>query len=403
VKALRIFAFAAVAFSSTAYAAPDDAPPKIELPLGPYVRPGRPLDVRVIGGADRVRAPGTPWALPQGERGDEFILQLTEATVGVLSLEIDRGGRVERTSMTVETLPVDKRVVGVRGDDAASPGALALRLPDSGLPTVREGWLLLDDVSGHVVPNAVEDSLRAIRDARAAARPFEEPLLFPPDPAAFVTMSRVAASAPMLPGDVGVLLALLAGVEVALVVVLRSRDVSRWRRAAWLAMPSLVATAFIFAGGRLPGALSATAGGLYGRFPLFVVVRVEARRDGHARFVLPDVASSAAMIRFSADDATVADASVGREVVLDLRAGESRLFAYSMRSNRESGVMQELSMYWSNPGSPVPEALRSWIEGHGFDAEGIDNPFTWMSLPRAVGTVVVPGAHALAATPRDAK
>ena len=74
-----------ISFSFAVSAQADDGP-RIELPLGPYVRPGRPLDVRVVGGADHVRAPGTPWALPQGERGDEFLLQPTQETALRLDL-----------------------------------------------------------------------------------------------------------------------------------------------------------------------------------------------------------------------------------------------------------------------------------------------------------------------------
>ena len=44
----------------------DSAPLRVDLPLGARVRPGRPLCVRVAGGAARVRTGTSPWARPQG-------------------------------------------------------------------------------------------------------------------------------------------------------------------------------------------------------------------------------------------------------------------------------------------------------------------------------------------------
>jgi len=395
VKALRILAFAVVALSSSAFAAPDDAPPKVELPLGPYVRPGRPLDVRVVGGADRVRAPGTPWALPQGDRGDEFILQLTEATAGVLSLEIERGGRVERTSMTVETLPEDGRLVGVRGDDKAPSGSREFKLPTTGLPTVREAWLLLDDVAGAGAPqDAHETPIFAAFDERyAASRPLHEPLLSPPDPAAFAASAELASAAPRLPPDVGTILTLLASAEIVLVLVLHSRRSTPWNCAAWLGAPAIAACAFLVGADRLPGALSATATALDGTMGRFVLVRVEARRAGHARFALPSPASSAAMIRYAPDDATVTSASAGREVALDLLAGESRLFAYVLRLKLDADGTERIRLSFDSPAPPVvPSGLSAWLAGFGLLVQETTFPPKW-SLPTATGTVVVPEAH----------
>jgi hypothetical protein len=300
----------------------------------------------------------------------------------------------------VEVLPEDAHVVGVHGDGAVAAGDRAVRLPATGLPTVPEGWLLFDGLAPGLAPDDVEIRLGRVESLSGWGRSFAEPLLLPPDAAAFATAARAAVEAPMIPTSVGVLLALLAGVEVTLVVVLHLRIASPWRRTAWLGLPPIAALVFIVVGQRLPGALSATAIALDGGFGRLVVVRVEARRNGSARFVLPPQATSAAMVRFSADDATVAGASAGREVVLDLHAGESRLFAYAFHEHPAGETVVSVGLWEKRLGAiaPVPDVLRPWIEGHGLAAEGDPQPFTSASLPRAEGTVVVAGAHALAAT-----
>jgi hypothetical protein len=392
-----ILAFAAVVLGRAVAFASDAEPPKVELPLGPYVRPGRPLDVRVVGGAERVRAPGTPWALPQGERGDEFILQLTDATVGVLQLEVQRGGAIERVAQPVETLPADATIVGVRGDGAASPGTRPLRLSALGLPTVAEGWLLLDDIADGAAPPGATDLLRTLRELPPAARPFRVPLLFGTDEGAFVCAAKVAASAPRLPADVALVLELLAAAELVVLAILRFREASSVRHAAWLGVPAVVALAFLATPGRLPGALSATAVAVDapGRV---VLVYVEARRDGAARFVLPAGTTGAAMIRYSAADATVADASAGREVVLDLRAGESRLFAYAVERSFEALETSLPILGYSTTDArspPPPKPLRNWLEGRGFErVRSTCMRFSGASLPRAADTVVIPAGSA---------
>jgi len=387
-----ILAFALVAFAGSASAAPDGETPRVELPLGPYVRAGRPLDVRVVGGADRVRAPGTPWALPQGERGDEFILQLTDATVGVLALEIDRGGRIERVTQTVETLPADAVVVGVRGDGDVPAGARALRLPATGLPSVDEGWLLLDDVADGSAPAEAPAVLDLLRGMPPQARPFRMPLLFAPDGGAFVAGAKIAESAPKLPSDVALVLEVLAVAEVLLLVILRFRDASTVRRAAWLGLPPIAALAFVASPGRLPGAISATAFAV-DVHERCVFVRVEARRAGVARFVVPQESTGAAMIRFSADDATVDGASAGREVVLDLRPGESRLFAYNTNLSWEA-PLPAFGLDGARGGA-VPGALESWLAGRGLMVSEARRSLSTSvgALPRAEGAVVIPAGE----------
>ena len=399
-KPLWNLVFGVISLPGMALAAPDE-PPRVELPLGPYVRPGRPLDVRVIGGADRVRTVGTPWALPQGERGDEFILQMPESASAVLSLEIERSGQLGRATADVEVLPAGQDVVAISADGAPPPGARAVRLAPTGLPTVREGWLLLDDVGDGIAPAGVAEHLRHLRRLPAAARPFGAPLLFGADGAVFATTAALAGRAPRLPDDVGVLLALLAAVEVTLALVLRSRRPSPWRCAAWLGLPPLATLAFLLVPGRLPGALAATAVAIDGAHGRCVLVRVESRRAATARFELRPEWSGASMVRYSADDATVTEAETGREVRLSLGAGESRLFAYAMRSKPDGEREASSSPMSLDQPSPraVPEALRVWVEGRGLEARGSDLPFTAGSLPRADGTVVIPAASVFVEVP----
>jgi hypothetical protein len=396
VKRRWILAFAVAVLAGTASAGD---PPKVELPLGPYVRAGRPLDVRVVGGAERVRAPGTPWALPQGERGDEFILQLTDATVGVLSLEVQRGGTVERVELPVETLPADATIVGVRDEGKAPEGTRALRLPQLGLPTVDEGWLLLDDVEDGVAPVDAVARLRYLRAISPDARWLVAPALLPAGAEAFDALARDAAAAPALPADAATVLVLLAGAELVILLLLRFRDASPTIRAAWLGLPPLAALVFLCLPGRLPGAVSATAFCVDGAPSRCVLVRVAARRDATCRFVLPAAASGAAMLRYSSSDATVAEAAVGREVSLVLRAGESRLFAYMFRSPPGEGAgAGTSSLVRTHAGSPrLTDGLAAWLEGRGWTVDTSRRPFSSVSLPAADGAVVIPvgGARVL--------
>jgi hypothetical protein len=393
VRIAPVFALTLAAWAAPAFAVPDGEPPRVELPLGPYVRPGRPLDVRVIGGADRLRAAGTPWALPQGERGDEFILQTTAATVGLLSLEIERGGRVEQASVPVETLKADGVVVGIpTGATSAScgvvvpSGARVLSLDRAGLPTVDEGWLLLDVVAEQLAPKTASERLARLAALPPAVRPFAEPLLLTPDPRPFIVAAEAAARGPGLPGDVAAALGLLALTEVVLVGILGLRRDRPWRRSAWIAAPALAAFAFVVTGDRLPGALRVDAMLLgSGRTADLVLIRIEARRAGSASFELPAAASSAAVLRHSADDATVSSVSAGRRVDVDLPAGQSRLFAFTISSEVAPT---------GRPGAPPP-SLANWLTGLGLvpDVEG-GYGFTPGPLPRGHGARVVAGYRA---------
>jgi hypothetical protein len=398
VKAWRILACAVAVVSSTALAAPDDAPPKVELPLGPYVRPGRPLDVRVIGGADRVRAPGTPWALPQGARGDEFILQLTEATVGVLSLEIDRGGRVERTSTAVETLPRDGKI----GAFTSRSGNERSIFPNidfvkDRMPTLPEGWLLLDLVYDvDLRPSAMPRFWRA-EPIDPRARGFMDPLLLTPDPRLFAATAEAAVRAPALPAGPATALTLCAAAELALALLLALRRDGPWRRAAWLCAPAVVCVAYVVSGDRLPGALRADATTVF--MPKYdralVLVRVDARRTGEAVFDLPASATSAAVLRYAPDDSTVESVSAGRRVELIVPAGQSRLFAYSIDAEWPFPGSGDVSA----PSPTVPNALHDWIADAGF--ERVEKPPSGYGapselLPTTRGTAVVAGLHAVA-------
>lgn len=422
-----ILAFALIALTSVASAAPDGDVPRVEFPLGPYVRAGRPLDVRIVGGADRVRAPGTPWALPQGARGDEFILQLTDATVGVLPLEIERDGRVERVTQTVETLPADAVVVGVRGDGDVPAGARALRLPATGLPTVNEGWLLLDDG-----PDGVPRPFQDVGGWMRAERGFVEPMLLDPDPRPFVAMAEAADHAPRLPPDTALALMLLAVVEAALLGVLAIRRDAPWRRAAWLILPAVGALVFECRGAGLPGAIRADAAAVVvthignGSGTALILVRVEARRAGRASFELPPAdasavasahdgsraapdtlasatTSSAAVLRYGPDDSTVETVAAGRRVDVDLPAGQIRLFAYAVTGIRPSGPPQFESSILTRSAQASPRLLE-WARASGFRAkdDGWARAPAWM-LPRSSECVVIGGLQVAAGRPSPSK
>ena len=391
-----ILAFAVAVLAGTASAGD---PPKVELPLGPYVRPGRPLDVRVVGGADRVRAPGTPWALPQGDRGDEFILQLTDATVGVLQLDVERSGVVERVTQTVETLPADTVVVGVRGDGDVPAGARALRLPAEGLPTVDDGWLLVDETVG--VEQAPEWTVGPNREK---SRGLFRPLLLPADLRLFEGTRQAAARAPRLPRDVAMLLLLCAAAEVLLLVVLAFRRVGAWRRAAWLAAPAVASGAFLLGGDRLPGALRAEATAIHAAQyqTSLILVRVDARRSGRATFDLPRAATSAAVLRYSADDVTVESVSAGRRVEMDVPAGQTRLFAYAVPALWTTDRSIGDRLFLTSDETSIPAPLNEWMGSMGFK-EYVDGigwyGFDADELPRGHGTTVVAGLFAIAEGP----
>ena len=382
--------------TATTTAAADDASPRAELPLGPFVRPGRPVDVRVPG-ADRVRLPGGAWALPQGERGDEFVLQATEAVAGALVLEVERGGAVDHVTVPADVLPAGGAVVGQMGDaETKQPASRVVRLRRQDLPTVAEGWLLLDDVVGTGVPPQVTSRLELLRRVPIAARGLFDPSALPPDARPFAAAAEAAALGPRLPAEVGAAFALLGAAECVLAVVLALRRDSPWRRAAWLSVPAAVAAAFLLVCDPLPGPLRADAvavtTGQDGE--TFVLVRVEARRAGRASFEVPAGASSAVVLRFAADDATIASVSAGRRVEVDLPAGQSRVFAYVLTPGAgEAGGLSDTL----REAAPVPPALAAWLGSMGAPA-GAEGSYGFPAglLPRARGTAVVAGFRAAA-------
>jgi hypothetical protein len=329
VKKRWILAFASVVLPATALAAPDDAPPKVELPLGPYVRPGRPLDVRVIGGADRVRAPGTPWALPQGERGDEFILQMPAAVATPLELWVRRG-------------------------DATTLVRLS------------------------VTPEA----------AGAAADRLLAPLSAPPDPQAYAATAECADRTPLLPyGERNVLL-LLVATEAALLAFLALRRDGPWTRAAWLCGPAIAATTYLAADAPLGSALRAVP--LVVESPdheVTIFVRVEALRDGSGVIELPDGGREVAVVRFAADDVAFENLSVGPRIEASLRAGETRVFAFRGLYAKKL-YLDPLAAPTSLAVGP---STVSWLAGLGLVPVGASTDVHPGHRPRGRGIDVLPG------------
>lgn len=387
-------------FATASVAGDDDAPPRVELPLGPYVRANRPLDVRVIGGADRVRAPGTPWALPVGARGDEFLLQMPAAVSAPLDLTVERGAKTDHVTLAVTVLPADGTVVGVFGDATSPPDAVVVRLPTTDLPGLSEAWLLLDDVAGpsrELVPR----QFNSVKSRARSAWGFFVPSLLPADPRPFDATAHAAVRAPLLPRDVAVVLALLAATEVALAFFLAYGSAGPWRRTCWLATPPLAAVAFLATSDRLPGALRAEATAVYASQyrTALMLVRVEARRAGSATFDLPPSATPAAVLRYSSDDATVETVAAGTRVEMDVPAGQTRIFAYALDAATWLDLGTEDRLFLQSDEPSLPPPLNEWLGDLGFHryADGAGwYHFPSDVLPRAHGATVIAGLHALA-------
>jgi hypothetical protein len=370
----------ALAVASIAAAAEE---PRVQLPTGAYVRAGRPVVVRVPGGAERVRAVEGPWALPVGERGDEFVLAHPSVVGGELPLEVRVAGGSVELRVRVRPLPASGRVVGGFGEPGGEPQWV--RLPTEGLPTVREAWLWLDEVRGEppAADPAVAAALAAWRDGPRPAdsgRAAFEPLTLPASEAAFHAAAAVERDAPALPGAAAVVLLVLAVTEGVLALTLVLRRERPAVRCAWLAVPPLAAAAWLLAAGRLPGALRCTAFAVDGPQDRLIVLRVEARRAGSASLALPGAAAGAAMLRYAPADASLREAQVGREVRLDLRAGEFRVLAY-----RLPGVAAAAAR------SDEPRAaLERWAEGLGLVPRGVAPPPSPDALPTSAQVAVVP-------------
>jgi hypothetical protein len=356
-RALAVLVF--LSFATAAFASPDDAPPRVELPLGPYVRPGRPVDVRVIGGADRVRAPGTPWALPVGARGDEFLLQIPAAIAAPLDLTVERGGRTDRVTVAATVLPGDRQVFALPNGVSAPEGALGVPVTEPAAAPVKEAWLLFDRRPS---ADALDPRMPGSLHQPARDSPWEtiEPFTLPPEPELFRVLDETAAAAPLLDGRTATLLSLLAATEVALALVLAYRRDRPWIRAAWLAAP---AAAVVAALGPSASVAPLVAEPLaLGDGAHVVFVRIRALRDGSGTLVLPDAATSPfAAVRFAVDDRSAEEMSVGREVRVSLRAGESRVVAYR---GLHGDVGEDATVPGTAAGEPRPAAA-AWLRSRG--------------------------------------
>ena len=367
-----------VSLAAAAFASPDDdAAPRVELPLGPYVRAGRPLGVRVIGGADRVRAPGTPWALPLGDRGDEFLLQMPAAVSVPLDLTVERAGRTARVKLDATVLPADGNVVALLGDAAAPAGATGVPVRGGDLPTVGDAWLLFDDVA---------DGSRDPEPRGPEPGPGPgvfDPLLLGPDPELFAATEEAAAASALLDPATSTLLLVLAAGEAALALVLRFRRDRPWVRAAWLSAPP-AAAAVLLAWGGATAPLVAVPFAIDGDRKV-VYVRVHALRDGTGTLALPRSARGpAAVIRFSADDRSVEEVAAGGEVRLSLRAGESRVFGYRCQHEKRVFVVAPPE---ATPGPATTRWLASRrLASHAATAAAHPN-----SRPASADVRVLPG------------
>lgn len=327
--------------------------------LGPWARAGRPLVVRAPG-ATRVRGGGSPWATPQGADGDEFVLQSPRADVLLREVEVDRGGAVERVALPLRALPTAGPLTAVFTATTTSPGAVSV--PVRGLPTIREAWLLVDDVAA-APPGASPAALRAIgawRDGpRSGPRAAFEPLLHAPGPEAFRAAAEAAARAPRLPPGTARLLWVLAAIEAALLVLLRAAPPRR--RVAWLVAPPVACVAWLAATGALPGRVRATWTAWAGTDDVLVVLRLEAPRGGDVAFRVPDAATTPALLRFDADDRSGADADVGRAVRMSLAPRESRLLAWRISASPGAGAAA---------GPDPGDASAAWLRTLGLAADG---------------------------------
>jgi hypothetical protein len=293
--------------ATAAFAAPDDAPPQVELPGGPFVSSNGPLTVRVVGGADRVRAPGTPWALPVGDRGDEFVLQMPAAVSVPLGLTVERDGKTDHVTIATSVMPAN--------------GA----------------------------------------ESGASVAPFD-PLWLGPDPDLFAAAEEAAAASPCLDLRSSTIVLLTGGTLVVLAIVLAFRRDRPWVRAAWLAAPA-IATSAVIAAGAPTAALVAVPLAVDGDLKV-VYVRVRAVRDGSGTLTPPPTAHgfgpATAVIRYSADDRSVEEVEAGREVRFTLRAGESRVIGYGCQHEK---------MLWLVPSSapariPAGPAVTRWLASY---------------------------------------
>jgi hypothetical protein len=358
-------------------------PPTVELPLGPYARPGRPLDVRVVGGADRIRAAGTPWALPQGSRGDEFLLELPAVVASPLEVTVEHGGAVESVSLAVDVLPAGGRVAAVLGDSEVESGIVSVRVPRTGLPTLADAWRLFDDVVGDLarLDPADRDRVSQLRGADLA-------LLASPDPFAFAAAGAAAAASARLPRGVAIVAVVLSATELVVLGVLALRQDRPLVRALWLCTPAAACALWLLATQELAAPLRAVPLAIETPAARVVYVRIEALRDGVGALVPPAAAlGSPRVVRWASDDRTVEEMETGAEVRMALRAGEVRVVAYVCQREMRPGV---------DPlGEPrplaVPEPIGAWLARRGLRAQSARANVAGGSVPAGRGIQVLPG------------
>ena len=347
--------------------------PEVRVLLGGHVRPGRPLVVRVAGGADRVRADDSPWATPRGARADEFVVQTRRAGLGPLELTVERGGVSTRVQLQVRALAQQGFVVarlptdgGVRPTPPADAHTVRLTADSSDWPTVPEAWLVFDalpvpmDGFGGPGRRALDLALAAL-PAKAGAVRWDQPLLLPPGLGAFRAAHEVHRRAPRLPADLAWAATLAGATSFLLLLLLRQRPTLQ--RLAWTASPVALWAIWVAVSTALPGTARATGFVLAGPESSLVVVRVEADAPSDVRFRLPSEASSATLFRFSPDDATAASVELGASVHLVLAAGEHRLLAYRMPRGTDGGL-------GSSDKRPLGPELSRWIADLGCERVG---------------------------------
>jgi hypothetical protein len=375
---------AAATFLCATFAAPRTAgAEEAEFPLGPIVRAGRPVVVRVPG-ARRVRVAGSPWALPVGGQGDEFVVQTPHADTTLGLVEVEDGSGVRSVRTAPRPLPAGGSVAAAFGGDRAD-----VVLPPERLPTTPEAWLVVDEVGA--APEGLAPAERAALETWRAADLRAEPLLFPPDAAVFAATRDLAAGAPRLPRDVATALLLLALAEAALVVLVRSR--APMSRALWLAAPPVAALAWLLAAGALPGPVRVVVLRAETGRDRLVVARFEAVRDGTVSFRVPEGAWVPALLRFDADDRSAADAEAGREVRLPIPAGGARVVAWRLPSASAAEPASEAG---------IPSSVASWLARRGLRVVGVAGPAETASLLDPRGFVPLEAA-AVAVEPPPAR
>lgn len=352
--------------------------PAADAPLR-VVRAGRPVSVVVAAGAERVRGPVGPWALPVGD-GDEFVVPGPDVAGRAFEVEVEKDGVREKVLLDMTPGPREGRLRAAFTPQDDVPGVVALVPgPTQALPTSREAWLVFDEVDDPPAEHGKE--VRAAVDSfRDGPRAALEPLLLPPGDEVFRAAADAAREAPHLPRAVRITGCLLAVLVCVLAVLGAAGGRGATRRVAWIAAPCLMFAAWVSTGDRLPGPIRATSMVVDDGRHALVVVRLAARRAGEFTAELPQTASGAALLRYDTADVTGRDASVGRSLRVPIPAGESRLVAWSVPSTVPAAP----------PESGVPSAARTWIRGLGLRAEGSLEPASAGTLPQVASCPVIP-------------